>query len=230
MVRAEARGFAEHVMMHEGKGHGSTLDRGYAQPRAPDPQRYERTSEQKAADAKTVADNFDHQLELVRAGVAAMNTAAAAGDLGGWTTAKRSADHALQQLAHIAKSAPATAHEATDPDVRKRLARADHVLEDAQQLVADAHAPLAAAPELRCGDALLAALPPDPPPAAWRDADFRTAADAMAAVCAHQMTSSDIAAFRTIVSHHEDHAIARRFGRFGEERRAGCSGYSTRTM
>jgi len=218
MVRAEARGFAEYGMMHEGQGLGSTFDRGNA--RTPEPHQHERTSEQKAAGAKTVADNFDHQLELVRAGVAAMTTTAAAGNLGGWSTAKSGTEQALQQLAHIAKSASATIHEAIDPGLRKRLARFDQVLEDAQQLVADAPAaPLAAAPELRCGDALLAALPPDPPPAAWRDPDFQAAADAVAAVCAHQMTSSDIAAFRSIVSHHEDHPIARRFRRFGEARR-----------
>lgn len=38
------------------------------------------------ADAKTVGDNFDHRLEVARIGVVAMNTVAAAGDLGGWST------------------------------------------------------------------------------------------------------------------------------------------------
>jgi len=71
MVRAEARRFAEHVMMNEGKGLGSTFDHGYARPHAPEPQRYERTPEQKAAGAKTVADNFDQQLEHFAKGASA---------------------------------------------------------------------------------------------------------------------------------------------------------------
>jgi hypothetical protein len=216
----EARGFAEQVMMHEGKGLGATFDRGYAQAHASAPQPYERTTEEKAAVAKTIADNFDQQLALVRDGVAAMKATAAARDLDGWIAASKSADQALQQLAHIAQRAPAAARDATDLEVRKRLASADQALADAQELVAQAPAaPKAAAPEVSCGDVLLAALPPDPPPSAWRDADFRAAADAAAAVCTRQMTTSDIAAFRAIVTRHDDHVIARRFRRFGAARR-----------
>jgi hypothetical protein len=220
MVRAEARGFAEHVMMHPGKELGSAFDRGYVKARAPDTERRERTSEQKAADAETIADNFDHQLEFVRAAVAAMTAAVGARDLAAWTTAKGSADQALRQLEHLAPGASAAASDAIDPDVKQRLVSADQVLQDVQNLVAQAPAaPPATAPEPSCSAALLAALPPDPPPVGWRDADFRAAADAVAAVCASQMTTSDIAAFRTIVALHKDHAIARRFRRFGEERR-----------
>jgi hypothetical protein len=220
MVRADSSGRAEQVMMHEGKGLRSTFDRGYIQTHAPEPVPYERTTEQKAADAATIADNFDHQRELVRASVAEMRTTAIAGDRDGWTAARRSAEQALQQLEHLAKRAPAAAQDATDTELRKRLASAKQLLEDAEQLVAGAPtAPPVAAPELSCSDDIMAVLPPDPPPATWRDPDFQAAADAVAAVCRCEMTISDIAAFRTIVTRHADHAITRRFRQFGAERR-----------
>ncbi|HET9624573.1 MAG TPA: DUF4157 domain-containing protein [Kofleriaceae bacterium] len=188
--------------------------------RGPSAQAYERPARDHAAGAQAIADNLDHQLALVRADAAAMATAAAGGDPAGWTVAKQNADQALRQLAHLANAASDASHEATDPAVKTRLASAAQVVEAGQRLVADAPpAPSAAEPTLGCGDALLAALPPEPPPPTWRDADFQSAADRVAAIVTQQMTSADLAAFRALVQRHADHPIARRFHRFGEARR-----------
>jgi hypothetical protein len=104
--------------------------------------------------------------------------------------------------------------------VKERLAGVDQALKDARQLVTDAPAATTAAgPKLSCGDALLDALPPAPTPPAWLKADFEAAHTKVKAVIAHQMTSSDIAAFRVVVRQ-EGHVIAQRFRRFNVERQS----------
>lgn len=203
------------------KGKWASFDRGHASARVPEQQPAERTPEDKATGARTVADNIDRQLELVHVGLAAMERAAASTDRASWNAAKHDVDVALAQLAHIAKRAPAVAEDAADPDVRTRIANAGRVLDEATALRARAPAaPAVRVPELSCGDDLLAALPPDHPVSPAGPL-YASAELAVAKVIQQQFRSSDIAAFLAILDAHPEHEIARRFRRFGRERQRG---------
>jgi hypothetical protein len=133
-------------------------------------------------------------------------------DLSAWSIAKQAADEGVKQLAQLSRVATSAVKDATAPTVRERLITARQAYESAKKLVAEAPAaPKARPPTLNCAGALLAVLPPDPPPAAWVDADFKAAEHAVAAIFTGQMTTSDIAAFRVMVSgEHPDQEIARR--------------------
>lgn len=68
-VHAETSGLAAQVMMYEREGRGlsSAFGRGFTHAAVSEPQPYERTPEEKAAGARTVADNIDEQVRLMRA-------------------------------------------------------------------------------------------------------------------------------------------------------------------
>jgi len=200
---------------------GRELTLGFEQASVPEPQHRQPSPEQKANAAKVIADNLDRQGAVVRDGASAMETAAAARDLAGWVTAKQDADAGLKQLEHLAERASAAVVDVTDAEARERLAGAPQLIQDAQALIAKAPAaPERRTPGLTCAADLLAVLPPDPPPATWRDGDFNAAQHAVAHIFIGRMTYSDVTAFRAIVAGHEDDEITRRFRRFGKTRQA----------
>lgn len=143
-----------------------SLDLGSPGSNTQEPRR-ERSPEQKAADAQTIADNLGRQDKLVRDSVAAMAVAAAAADRAEWTIAKQAADAGVAQIRDKVEAALAAAPDATDAQVRTCLAGVERLLTDAKALVAGARAaPEIHTPVMTCADALLAALPPlrVPPP------------------------------------------------------------------
>ena len=196
----------------------SSFDVGAARVSASAPERRERTAEEKAAGARTIAENLGRYDEAVSGRVTAMGIAATAGDLAGWTTAKQAADAGVVQIRELAAAALAAATDAIDAQVRERLAGVKDLLTAAKQRVADARAaPAIRVPVLTCGDALLAVLPPlhivgpvEPV--------YAAAESAIKAIFRSQMTWSDIRGFDAIRREHKDHEISRRFGRFGPER------------
>lgn len=207
-------------MEHETQAPSRTRDAGYAKTSTSGPERHERTPAQKATDAAAIADNFDAPLMVVTEAVAQIEAAADAGDIVGWKLAKGRADVALRQVERFAVTAAKVVQDATDPKVRQRLEGAAERLRDAQERVAALRPePKPATPELTCRDALLAALPPFPFPARWRDPDRQASILAVFSVFQTQMTTSDIEAFRAIISFHKDDEIARRFNQFGEARK-----------
>jgi len=72
-------------------------------------ERRERTAEEKAAGARTIAENLGRYDEAVSDSVTAMGIAATAGDLAGWTTAKQAADAGVVQIRELAAAALAAA-------------------------------------------------------------------------------------------------------------------------
>jgi hypothetical protein len=183
-----------------------------------EPQRRERTAEDKAMNARIIAKNLNNHDKVVSNGVAAMEIAAAAEDRAGWITAKRAADAGVVQIRETVAMALEAATDATDAQARERLAGVEVLLAAAETRVAGASAaPEIRVPVLTCGDALLTVLPPlhivgpvEPV--------YAAAESAIQAIFRSQMTSSDITAFHAIHREHQDHEIARRFGRFGDVR------------
>lgn len=202
------------------RGPTSSVDVGYVRASVPEPQRRERTPEEKAADAETIAGNFDNQAKVVREYVTAMETSAAERDLAGWISANSSAAKALVELERWTSAVRAAASDATDAQVHARMAGAEQVLKDVIRLVAEAPtAPEKRAPVLSCTDALLAVLPPADPAVYWPKAAWDSAAHAVENIFRNVMTYADITAFQEILAEHNDHEIARQFGRFDQTRR-----------
>jgi hypothetical protein len=101
-----------------------SFDVGAARVSVSEPERRERTAEEKAAGARTIAENLGRYDEAVSGRVAAMEIAAAAGDLAGWTTAKQAADAGVVQIRELAAAALAAATDATDVQDQLGLLRA----------------------------------------------------------------------------------------------------------
>jgi hypothetical protein len=203
------------------RGPEPSFDRGPVHARASDLGQPDLSPQAKAAAAEKLAENVEAETKSVRTHVTAMRAAVTTADRSAWSIAKQAADEGVKQLRRLSRAATSAVKEATAPTVRERLTAARQAYEAAKQLVAAAPAaPKARPPTLSCAGALLAALPPDPPPATWLDADFKAAEHAVAAIFTGQMTTSDIAAFRVMVSgEHHDEEIARRFHCLGDVRR-----------
>jgi hypothetical protein len=116
----------------------SSFDVGVAGVSGSEPERRERTAEEKAVGARTIAENLDNHDNVVIDSVTAMEIAAAAEDRAGWTTAKQAADAGVVQIRELA--AAALAADATDVQVRERLAGVEVLLAAAEQRVTDARA------------------------------------------------------------------------------------------
>jgi hypothetical protein len=203
------------------RGPQPSFERGPIGARASVPEPQDLSPQAKAAAAEKIAENIEAATRSVRTHVATMRAVGTTADLSAWSIAKRAADDGVRQLAQLARAAPSAVKDAPSPTVHERLRAAREAYEAAKKLVAEAPAaPKAHPPTLSCAGALLAALPPDPPPTTWVDADFKAAERAVAAIFTGQMTTSDIAAFRVMVSgEHNDHEIAQRFHRLGDTRR-----------
>lgn len=179
----------------------------------------ERTTEQKAKDAETAWGNLKGSIQVVRKGVADMETAFAVGDRAGWAEAKQAAAAGLAQLRKEVKTARGIKSFATDDKVKEGLEGAARALTDAKELVKNAPAePKARVPVLACADALLAVLPPEHVTGPVEPV-MRPAEAAVKNIFENEMALSDMEAFQAIWSERRDLEIARRFGRFDEVRR-----------
>jgi hypothetical protein len=180
--------------------------------------RREDTPEERAAQAKAIADNLDRYQQVVVSSVEALTAASAVGDRDAWLAARKAADAALRELTSAASHATRVVQEAADPVTADRLAAAEALVVAMSAFVERAPAsPEIRSPTLSCERALLDALPPDRPVA---DAHQVYAASESAVVeVLAQMSYSDFVALKAILKSHPDHEIARRLGRFTADRR-----------
>lgn len=189
------------------RGPAPSFEVGYAPARAM-PQPVELTPGQKSADALKLARDLDDQAQLVRDDVAALQIAATAQDLADWTDAQADIAEGLQHLRTLVEKASAVIGDANELQTRTRLEAAPQTLAATESLVAGCPAaPREGAPVLRCGPAVLAALPTRR--IAW--ADEHGILRAVVQIFKDQATYTDLVAFRAIIGQRADHEITRRF-------------------
>ena len=110
----------------------SAFDIGADRVSVSEPQRRERTQAEKAVDARTIAENLHNHDNVVNDSVVAMASAAAAGDRGGWTTARQVADAGVTRIRETVVAALTAVTDATDAQVRERLAGIEDLLAAAE--------------------------------------------------------------------------------------------------